>query len=75
MQVSTELGSQASRIRRVDNSGSEGEARFHCVDPTLRHVDQGLKVLGMPVGHPECVANQLRMKGAEHLAFLDSIPT
>ena len=37
-------------------------------------VEQGLKVLGTPLGHPEYVADQLEQLTAEHLTLLDRIP-
>ena len=34
-------------------------------DPSLPPAEQGVKILGIPLGHPECVQNQLQRAGAD----------
>ena len=43
-------------------------------DQGLPESEQGMKVLGVPVGHEEFIKAQLRMKSAEHLRLFERIP-
>ena len=43
-------------------------------DPGLPSSKQGLKVMGVPVGHDDFVVAQLNQKVVEHTKLLDRIP-
>ena len=43
-------------------------------DPSLPVSEQGLRILGTPLGHPEYVHDQLRRASADHRLFLERIP-
>ena len=43
-------------------------------DPTLPEVEQGMKILGTPLGHPSYVQSFLRAKTDDHTLLLERIP-
>ena len=44
-------------------------------DPSLPPSEQGVKILGIPLGHPENVQNQLQRVSASHRQLLERIPS
>ena len=44
-------------------------------DPSLPPSEQGVKILGIPLGHPEYVQNQLQRVSASHKQLLERIPS
>ena len=43
-------------------------------NPELPESKQGLRVLGVPVGHPSCILAQLEQQADEHKEFLRRVP-
>lgn len=43
-------------------------------NPTLLHTQQGLQVLGLPLGHPEYIQEELAKLSRKHKLFFDQLP-
>ena len=50
------------------------EARVWTGDQGIPTVEQGMRVLGSPIGHPDFVQSFLRRKAMEHSTLLERIP-